>query len=182
MLRALPMFPERCFLSLPLLVAVLLSGCSSQPRSTYPVLPRVLESDSQIGCTGFDDELLKANAIRDEIYREHGDMIRAASLSVVTEIAADPLFGPLSGLLRGAAASRAAARYMEAADAAGARMEQMLTYKERDACPSTPTADPQVTEPEILQKLRGLAAQLDSEVIDEGQYRADRQSVLGALR
>lgn len=94
----------------------------------------------------------------------------------------DPLLGAVSSVLQGAAASRAASRYMEAADAAGMRMEQMLIYKERDACPSTPTEDPQLTESQALQKLHELASRLDRGVIDAKQYLTDRKIVLDALR
>ena len=128
----------------PLFLMAILFGCGSQPRSEYPVLAQTVDSDTNLGCTGLEDELLKANALRDAIFEEHGDVIREATLREATFgsaliLAGDPVFGILSGMLGAATISKQTKPYIEAAAAAALRMEQLLVYKERDDCPSGPT-------------------------------------------
>ena len=129
-----------------LCVSAILSGCSSQPRSTYPVLAQIVESDDELDCSGFDDELLKANAIRDAVFDEHGDVMADAVLNSAAGIVEEPISGFLFGLIRGLSASKASKTYLEAAAAAGLRMEQMLIYKDRDNCPNGPTGDSSLTD------------------------------------
>ena len=168
------------------LIAVMLvsvfSGCASQSRSTYPVLEQTLSTDDELDCLGLDDGILKANAIRDAIFREHGDVINEAVLGSVLEIAVDPVFGTLQSILAAVRTSKSAKKYIEAAVAAGSRMEQLLEYKERDACPSGPTAIPELTDTDVLNGLRDLELQLEGAEVNGKDYIVARRALLDNLR
>ena len=161
---------------------IMLIGCASQPRSTYPVLEQIVESDVDLDCAGFDDELLKANAIRDEILDEHGDVVQAAAMGAAFDIAMDPISGILLGAIQGISTANASKTYLEAATAAGLRMEQMLNYKEAGHCPSGPTGDPGLTDSTALARLHDLEAQLRQEAITQAEYLSERRMVLDGVR
>ena len=173
---------KRCTaLGMTLLCAVL-TACGSQPRSTYPVLEQTVESDAFLDCAGFDDELLKANAIRDAIFAEHGDVISDAYLSSTMDIVMDPVSGLLGALIGGISTSNASKKYLEAAAAAGLRMEQMLVSKVEHTCPSGPTGDPSLTDSTVLNKLQKLESQLFQGEITQKQYISERRKLLDDLR
>jgi len=162
-----------------------LAACATQYRSTYPVLERIAESDSDLGCAGFDDELLKANAIRDAIFDERGDVISDAYIASavdVVSVAVDPVGGMLGAAINGLSTSKASKTYIEAAAAAGLRMEQLLVYKQEHGCPSTSTGDPQLTEARVLTKLQQLEVQLCHEEITQAQHFSERRKLLDGLR
>lgn len=163
------------------LLAILI-GCGSQPRSTYPVLAQTVDSDADLDCGGFDDELLKANAIRDAVFDEHGDVIGEAAFVTAADIATEPISGILFGLIRGLSTSKASKIYLEAAAAAGLRMEQMLVYKERNNCPSGPTGDPSLPDSTVLSMLQDLESQLRQEEITQKLYISERRILLDGLR
>ena len=167
--------------SLAVLLLAVLAGCGTQPRSTYPVLAQTVESDAGMDCTGFDDELLKANAIRDAIFEEHEDVISDAYWATATDVAAGPS-AVLFGMIRGLSTSKASKTYLEAAAAAGLRMEQMLVYKEQSNCPSGPTGDPSLSDSIVLIKLQDLESQLRQESITQKQYISERRMLLDDLR
>lgn len=160
----------------------ILSACGSQPRSTYPVLERTVESDANLDCPGFDDELLKANAIRDAIYEEHGDVIGDAVLASTLDVLTDPVTGLFSTVLRGSSASVATRKYAEAAIAAGQRMEQLLIYKEQRSCPSGPTGTPGLTDNDALATLQDLQRQLHQQEISQKVFLQQRRQLLDDLR
>lgn len=168
--------------SLAVLLLAVLAGCGSQPRSTYPVLAQTVESDADMDCTGFDDELLKANAIRDAIFEEHGDVISDAYWGTALDVAAEPISGVLFGMIRALSTSKASKTYLEPAAAAGLRMEQMLVYKEQSNCPSGPTGDPNLSDSIVLIKLQDLESQLRQESITQKQYISERRMLLDDLR
>jgi hypothetical protein len=108
------------------LFSATLPGCATQPRSTYPVLEQTVASDADLDCAGFDDGLLNANAIRDAIHEEHGDVINAVLLSAALDVSMvpiEPVSGMLLGMLDALVASKAIKAYVEAATAAELRME-----------------------------------------------------------
>lgn len=159
-----------------------LNGCGSQPRSTYPVLAQTVESDADLDCAGFDDELLKANAIRDAVFEEHGDVISDVTLGTAINVASEPISGVLMGIINGLSTSKASKAYLEAAAAAGLRMEQMLVYKERRDCPSGPTDDPTLTDSVVLNKLQDLESRLHKKDISQKQFVSERRILLDGLR
>lgn len=161
---------------------VAIAGCASQPLSTYPVLERTLESDAALDCAGLDDEILKANAIRDAIYKEHGDVIQEAVIGSAVMIAVNPIQGVFDSIIAAGSASKGAKKYTEAATAAGARMEQILTDKKRDDCPTGPTADPELTDTLILNELRNLHSRLEKEEMNGKNYLLARRELLDGLR
>ena len=165
-----------------LVILGILVGCGAQPRSTYPVLEEVVESDADLDCAGFDDDLLKANALRDAIFEEHGDVIRDAVLYSAVDILGNPVAGIFSGVIGAAILSKESKHYIEAAAAAGLRMEQLLVYKERDDCPSGPTGNPDLTDSIILAQLQDLGSQLDQQDITPKQYISERRKLLDGLR
>ena len=162
-------------------IVATLSSCAT-PLSTYPVLEKTLESDVSLNCTGFDDEILKANAIRDAIFVEHGDVLEDAVLGTAFSIAMDPIAGLLSSILHARSTSKAAKAYIEAAASAGMRMEQLLVYKERDGCPSGPNADPDQTDTQVLNDLLGLEARLENEDVSPKTYISGRRELIDSLR
>ncbi len=173
---------KRCTVLWTVFLLAILIGCGSQPRSTSPVLAQTVDSDADLDCTGFDDELLKANAIRDAVLDEHGDVIAGATLETAGNIVTEPISGVLFGLIKGLSVSKASKTYLEAAVAAGLRMEQLLEYKERSDCPSGPTGDPSLTDSTALIKLHDLESQLRQEEITQKQYVSERRRLLDGLR
>ena len=161
---------------------LVLSGCASEPRSTYPVLEQTLAMDEKLVCVGMDDEILKANAIRDAIFEEHGDVIEQAVVGAAIDLAIDPVTGVLASIFNAGHTSRRTKAYIEAAAAAGVRMEQLLEYKNRDGCPSGPTAIPGLTDTLVLDKLRKLQSQLESEEVSGKSYISARRELLDDLR
>lgn len=168
---------------LPVLsILLLVVACAAQPRSEYPVLEAVRASDAAADCAGLDDEILKANAIRDAIYEEHGDVVGGAVAGTAVDLAMDPVSGILSGIIGAAATSKATRKYRTAAYAAEQRIEQLLADKDSKACPSGPNADPAMTDSLVLGALRASKAQLDQKEISEREYLSGRRRLLDALR
>jgi len=165
-----------------LMLVSVFSGCATEPRSTYPVLEQTLSTDDGLDCLELDDGILKANAIRDAIFKEHGDVIDGAVMGSALEIAVDPVFGTMQSVFNAVSVSRRAAKYIEAAAAAGSRMEQLLEYKEGDDCPSGPTAIPDLTDTQVLNELRNLESQLESAEVNGKDYIAARRALLDNLR
>ena len=64
--------------SLIIVLSVALTGCASRSASSYPVLEQTKESDDDLTCRLLDEDILEANALRDQILDEHGDVIRDA--------------------------------------------------------------------------------------------------------
>lgn len=166
----------------PLLISVLLAGCSAQPRSTYPVLEQSLESDIELGCTNLEDELLKANAIRDAIFEEHGDVISEAYMSSALDVVSEPITGVIFSVIRGMSTSRSSKKYLEAAAAASFRMERLLVLMIDKQCPTGPNEDPAMTDSQVLSELRLLESQLDREEISNKEYLEARKVLLDTLR
>lgn len=174
--------PRQCGALIAVILAAMLCGCASEPRSIYPVFEQTLESDAALDCSGLDDEILKANAIRDAIFEEHGDVMDEAILSSAVNIATDPIFGAMHSIFIAGSASKAAKEYIEAASAAGVRMEQLLIYKERDDCLTGPTANPELTDTLVLNELRNLQSQFENEEVSEKSYILARRELLDSLR
>jgi hypothetical protein len=164
------------------MLAAVLSGCASEPRSTYPILEQTLATDEKLDCLRLDDEILKANAIRDAIFEEHGDVIETALISSAIDLAIDPLSGVLGSIFTAGSTSRSVKTYIEAAAAAGLRMQQLLEYKQRDNCPSGPTALPELTDTLVLNSLRKLQSQLENEEVEGKNYISARRELLDNLR
>lgn len=171
-------FPGR----LVIFLSIALVGCASQHRSTFPVLQQVASNDKQLDCAGIDDELLKANAIRDAIYDEHGDVLNEAALVTAAYIVTDPITGLVVGAFEGLSASKSSRQYQKAAVAAEVRMVQLLDYKEQKSCPSGQTADPSREDASILAALRELDSSLLREEISPKEYVAARRQTLDDLR
>ncbi len=163
-------------------VLFLIGGCATQQRSQYPVLEPTLPSDAGLDCAALDDEVLKANAIRDAIYAEHGDVVSGAIAGSALEIAMDPLGGAISSLFGAAATSKAAKQYIRAAAAAELRMEYLLISKQKLSCPDSATADPALTEAAILAGLQEQKLLLDADKVSRRQYVFERRRLFDALR
>jgi hypothetical protein len=172
---------NRIFCCLPIALVAVLCGCAT-PLSTYPVLEETLMSDVSLDCGELDDEILKANAIRDAIFEEHGDVIQDTVLGSAALIAQDPISGILMSILASRTTSKAAKTYIEAAAAAGMRMEQLLVYKERDHCPDGPNADPERTDIQVLNDLTALETQLENEEVSSKAYISRRRELIDGLR
>ncbi len=165
-----------------LLAAGVLSGCGSQPRSEYPLLEPSLASDAALDCAGLDDQLLKANALRDAIYAEHGDVMGGAVVATAVDVAAEPVTGVLFGMLAAASASKASKKYLRAATAAEQRMEALLADKAARTCTSGPTEDPDMTDSLVLGALQEKKALFKQKHITQQQYDSERRKLLDELR
>ena len=154
-----------------------LSACAS--TSQYPILPLESDQDASLSCEDLENELLRANAFRDVILEEQGDVLATdVAFGAISVATADPLGAALSGVL-GLSSHR---QYQEAASAAEARMIHVLTLREARQCPAGPSGDSTRAEQQILAELHGLDQRLSAEELSEQAYREERRELLDALR
>lgn len=165
-----------------MLLAIALAACATRELSQYPVLEPVLAADAQRDCASLDDEILKANAIRDAIYDEHGDVISGAVAGSALEIAMDPLTGSVTSLLGATATSKASKRYMRAAGASEARMQKLLENKQAKSCPSGPSAKAGLSDELMLERLQHQEQSLANKTISRGQFLRARRELFDDLR
>ena len=158
-----------------------LSACVS--TSQFPILPLESDQDASLSCEELENELLRANAFRDAILEEEGDVlatelatdVAGGAFSVVT---ADPLGAAISGVM----GSRRYRQYQEIVSAAEARMIHVLTLRKARQCPAGPSGDSTRAEQQILDELHGLDQRLSAEEVSEQAYREERRELLDALR
>jgi hypothetical protein len=164
-------------------ILIMLTLCSCAHRSTYPVLPTTTERDPELTCPELDDEILKANALRDAIYDEHGEVLTqaVAEAALDTVFYTDPVFAAIDIFELGLRRNKLK-QYIEAAAAAEQRMQQVLTEKDQRSCPSGPTADETLTDSLILGRLRDLDEQLQREELQGSEYSKQRRELFDALR
>lgn len=167
-------------LSCLLVLSAALSACVIQ--SQFPVLPSESGGDAVLDCDGLEDELLRANALRDAILDEHGDVLALVVTTDVLEmlqpsvIDAVILAATLPGELR------QLREYREAAAAAEARLIHVLTLKEARPCPTGLPQDSTRTEGQILSELEDLDRRIDEEELSQQAYRRERRELLDSIR
>ena len=153
------------------MIMVLLCGCAAAPpKSQYPVLSTTTENDMEFSCSEMDDEILKANAVRDAIFAERGAYIADKTANAVSNLALiqSPILMVFDLLTLGTLnKTERHENYIEALLAATQRLRQLLIYKQDRGCPSGPTADPELTDNLILAQLQDLERQLEEEEITE---------------
>ena len=157
-------------------------GCTGlEYRSRYPVVPKVTDRDPDLSCELLDDEILRANALRDAIYEEHNDVLDEAEIEawdIISATRREPEDIFVDMLLDELAEEDRSGEYMEAAGAAGQRLEQLLIYKEDRSC-SGPTSD---LESSILTALSASRDQVRTGELNTVQYASRRRELLDALR
>lgn len=154
-----------------------LSACAS--TSQYPILPLESDQDASLSCEDLENELLRANAFRDVILEEQGDVLAMdVAFGAISVATLDPFGAALSGVL----GLRWYRQYQEAASAAEARMIHVLTLREARQCPAGPSGDSTRAEQQILAELHGLDQRLSAEELSEQAYRKERRELLDALR
>ena len=154
-----------------------LSACVS--TSQFPILPLESAQDASLSCEELENELLRANAFRDAILDEQGDLLATdVAFGAVDVAMADPLGAALSGVM----GSRRYRQYQEIVSAAEARMIHVLTLREARQCPAGPSGDSTRAEQQILAELHGLDQRLSAEEVSEQVYREERRELLDALR
>lgn len=160
-------------------VLVLLTACS--PWSQFPETEVSSVADTELDCAGLDDEILKANALRDAVADERRKRrsrgAAGTGLAVLTNPAA-----PLTGLISVGRLAMAESRYNKASVSAEDRLHHLLALKRANHCPQTPTADPALSEHEILERLDTLAAAADTDGTTAGNDGLSRQSLFDSLR
>jgi len=169
-------------LVLSVLACGLLDGCAgANYRSRYPILPKVTDRDQALSCSSIDDEILRANALRDAIYDEYTDVLDEAEIEtwdIISATRRDPQDAFLDMILGEIELEASSEQYMEAAGAAGQRLEQLLIYKDERSC-SGPTSD---LESSILAELITNREQLRNGELSTDQYASRRRELLDALR
>jgi hypothetical protein len=161
-------------------ITTVLAACAL--TSQFPVLEVETERDAVLGCAGLEDELLRANALRDAILAEHGDLLASDAVGISTGIMTDPLIG---GIATAAALPSQRRRYRQlqvAAGAAEARMIHVLTLREDEACPVAMSQDPARTERQILADLEHLEHRFSDANLTEREYRRERRELLDLVR
>lgn len=174
--------PSKLALSCLLVLSAALSACALN-QSQFPVLPSESGGDAVLDCDGLEDELLRANALRDAILDEHGDVLAL----VVTGDVLDVLLSPVIGSIIITAATlpgelRQLREYREAAAAAEARLIHVLTLKEARPCPAGLPQDSTRTEGQILSELEDLDRRIDEEELSQQAYRRERRKLLDSIR
>ncbi len=154
-----------------------LSACVS--TSQFPILPLESDQDASLSCEELENELLRANAFRDAILEEQGDVLATdVAFGAIDVATADPLGAAISGVM----GSRRYRQYQEIVSAAEARMIHVLTLREARQCPAGPSGDSTRAEQQILAELHGLDQRLSAEEVSEQAYREERRELLDALR
>ena len=85
-------------------------------------------------------------------------------------------------ILRERRTEEGSGQYMEAAGAAGQRLERLLIYKDERSCPTGRTQDSMMTDSTILADLMFGREELRNDEVSHGQYASDRRRLLDALR
>lgn len=154
-----------------------LSACVS--TSQFPILPLESDQDASLSCEELENELLRANAFRDAILEEQGDVLATdVAFGAIDVVTADPLGAAISGVM----GSRRYRQYQEIVSAAEARMIHVLTLRKARQCPAGPSGDSTRAEQQILAELHGLDQRLSAEEVSEQAYREERRELLDALR
>ncbi len=162
-----------------------LSACVS--TSQFPILPLESDQDASLSCEELENELLRANAFRDAILEEEGDVLATELATDVADgamsvVMADPLGAVISGVGGSIRYRQRYRQYQEVVSAAEARMIHVLTLREARQCPAGPSGDSTRAEQQILAELHGLDQRLSAEEVSEQAYREERRELLDALR
>jgi len=171
------------------LISAALGGCvMSRYTSQYPILPQVTDRDPGLSCTLLDDEILRANALRNAIYEEHGDFMDQAeemetgAWDIYRAAQHNPRGAIVDWILRERRTEDRSGQYMEAAGPAGQRLEQLLIYKDERGCPTGRTQDSMMTDSTILADLMFVREELRNDEVSHSQYASDRRQLLDTLR
>lgn len=158
-----------------------LSACVS--TSQFPILPLESDQDASLSCEELENELLRANAFRDAILEEQGDVLATdVAFGAIDVATADPLGAAISGVTGSWRYRQRYRQYQEVVSAAEARMIHVLTLREARQCPAGPSGDSTRAEQQILAELHGLDQRLSAEEVSEQAYREERRELLDALR
>ena len=168
--------------SLIIVLSVALTGCASRSASSYPVLEQTKESDDDLTCRLLDEDILEANALRDQILDEHGDVIRDAVAGTAVDAVFDPVGAIMNGVWKSVSVSSSAKQYTAATAAAGSRMQQLLVYKREKNCPSGVTANPMMDDYMILDGLEDAEKRFASGMITDKEYIEERVDLLNEAR
>lgn len=171
---------------LGVLICTVLCSCTGiQYRSQYPLLPRVTDRDPGLSCASLDDEILRANALRDAIYEEYSDVLDEEEIEawdVIRDVQRDPKDAFIDAIFRELRSQERSGQYMQAAAAAGQRLEQLLTYKDERTCTTGPTNDSSLTDTIILENLLSIREQLRAGELTSDEYASQRRNLLDMLR
>ncbi len=177
-----PAHPWPCFTTALLVaLAATVIGCAQQP-SQFPILEVETAHDASLACDGLEDQLLRANALRDAIMREHGDVLAANVFSDATNVAFDPVFGTVEAVVSAPFRQKRYDHYREAAAAAESRIVHVLELRVTRPCRSGPTTDPALDERQIHEALRDLDARAAAKTLSTREYRQQRRALLDSVR
>jgi hypothetical protein len=164
------------------LVGCLALGGGCMYTSQFPVLTVQSERDEALDCDDLEDELLRANALRDAIMEEHGDVLARDVAGGALDVAIDPVLGAATTAATAVARRKAYRRYREAAAATEARMIHVLALRAGRACAAVATQDPARTETQILADLEVLERRLDEGMLSDREHRRARKELLDMVR
>lgn len=171
----------RTFASGLLLLAVM-SLCGCAIRSEFPVLPATTSHDASYSCAEIDDEIARANALRDAIYKEKWDQNAGHAAGVAVGAATSTTHLVVDVLMLPRHANRQK-KYREAADATEVRLQHLLIYKRDRQCrPWTGADESTLSEPEVLVGLLDADRNLKAGAISDSQAAAERRRLLDRLR
>ncbi|NND60736.1 MAG: hypothetical protein HKN49_10755 [Gammaproteobacteria bacterium] len=159
-----------------MLIACTLTSCTQWSR--FPELDRVMPADDELACDALDDEILKANALRDAIIDEQ--LRRRGVMSGYTVGAA--LLSPLTLAGRTFKHKRIDDDYRRAAIAAEDRMRHLLETKQANNCQQALTADAAMSEYRLLEKIIDADDRWLSGDIDSKSHRKERLILFDDLR
>ena len=157
------------------------AGCASS-YPTYPVLPQVLDADTSLSCEALDYELDQADQLRDQIIKEHGDVITDAVTDTAIDAVSNPVNAVLSGVISSVGVSGATKHYTTAIAAAGNRMEQLLWYKREKDCDTGITKEWGTSDEEMLTRLEELLVEYEAGNMSTKAYLKQRSEILTAVR
>jgi len=157
------------------LLALVAAGCASNPHYVYPMLPRPDDRERTLTCEQLDDDILRSDAVRWSM-RIEGMKVRTSTTNAWMAMAMIPFFavggvppfvpdlGPQAHLI-----------------AADARVVGLLEIKRSRGCPARATADPTVTDLDVLGQLQASEADWKAKKISEKTALANRMRLLDGL-
>ena len=176
-----PTFSAGLSLGFCLFLAMALSACAST-GSQFPVLALESDEDAILNCSGLEEELLHANALRDAIFEERGDELTmdilggAGAVAGVSVIDAVVVGAALPGQIR------QYQEYRKALIAAEERMIRVLTLRVARSCQADSSQEPDRTDQQILSELDNLQNGLDEGALSEQEFQDRRRELLDSVR
>jgi hypothetical protein len=158
------------------LVSFAIAACASRPTHVYPLLQPPAETERALTCEQLDDDILRSDAVRWSM-RSEGMKVRTSTANAGLILANIPMLA--IGVLPASFPDLGRQARVNAADV---RIVGLLEIKSGKGCPAQSTADPALSDLDVLRQLQGSDADWKARRISEKTAIANRARLLDGLR